>query len=500
MDGRMIEAAQTGDINLLYELILNDPYVLQRIDDVPFFHTPLHVAASAGHIEFIMEMINLKPSFARKLNQAGFSPLHLALQNNRTQGVLQLLKFDNGLVRVKGREGFTPLHHVIQTGDVNLLIKFLEVCPEAIKDVTVRNETVFHLAVKSDMSEAFQVLVGWLVRSCHESAQHWENELLSWADIDGNTVLHIAAIRNRPRVVKVLLGHLRRDQINAKNLEGLTALDIQSQYPWNERQADRIIDMLRKAGGLSASSPSLPSTSTSVYIKSLKDKTSWHQKWATRAGRGMKRMPHEMRNTFLVVTVLIITTTFEASLNPPNKPDNSSSMKYQVSLSQDQPPLNYHTFWHKTDFNTAPIPSPSAMDVSKKDDGTSEYSLFWYYNTLTFWAALFLTAILLPSHLFSSLILLIFLSFGMSFINLFKVSSWSWEHSYEFSKTRAHILFDVTSIFNVVFLFIQIFLIPSQLLFEFATLLNINKKCSISFLVIVFGSIMLFTGFFIFLL
>ncbi|PPD67484.1 hypothetical protein GOBAR_DD35641 [Gossypium barbadense] len=314
MDERMMEAAQTGDINLLYELILNDPYVLQRIDDVPFFHTPLHVAASAGHIEFMMEMVNLKPSFARKLNQAGFSPLHLALQNNRTLGVLQLLKFDNGLVRVKGREGFTPLHHVIQTGDVDLLIKFL--------------------IVKSDMFEAFQVLVGWLIRSRHVSAQRWENELLSWADIDGNTVLHIAAIRNRPRVVKVLLGHLRRDQINAKNLEGLTALDIQSQYPWNERQADRIIDMLCKAGGLSASSPSLPNTSSnSMYIKSLKDKMSWIQKWETRAGRGIKFMPHEMRNAFLVVTVLIITTTFEASLNPPNKPDDSSSMKNQFSGS-----------------------------------------------------------------------------------------------------------------------------------------------------------------------
>ncbi|MBA0750015.1 hypothetical protein Gogos_003883, partial [Gossypium gossypioides] len=106
--------------------------------------------------------------------------MHLALQDNRTQAVLQLLKFDKGLVRVKGREGFTPLHHVVQTGDDDLLIKFLKVCPEAIEDVTVRNETVFHLAV-----------------------------------------------------VEVLLKHLHRYQINAKNLEGLTALDIQSQYPWN---------------------------------------------------------------------------------------------------------------------------------------------------------------------------------------------------------------------------------------------------------------------------
>ncbi|PPD74199.1 hypothetical protein GOBAR_DD28878 [Gossypium barbadense] len=82
MDERMIQAAQTGDIDLLYELILNDPYVLQRIDDVPFFHTPVHVAASAGHIEFMMEMIKLKPTFARKLNQAGPHALGSAKSQN----------------------------------------------------------------------------------------------------------------------------------------------------------------------------------------------------------------------------------------------------------------------------------------------------------------------------------------------------------------------------------------------------------------------------------
>ncbi|MBA0629617.1 hypothetical protein Godav_024145, partial [Gossypium davidsonii] len=157
------------------------------------------------------------------------------------------------------------------------------------------------LAVENDTFEAFQVLVGWLMRSCHESAQ-WKKELLSWADIDDNTVLHIAAIRNRARVVKVLLEHMRRDQINAKNLEGLTALDIQSRYPWNERQADRIIDMLSKAGGLSASSSSFPNTSiSSFHIESLKKKMSRSQKWATRAGPEKKGMPREMRNTFLVV-------------------------------------------------------------------------------------------------------------------------------------------------------------------------------------------------------
>ncbi|PPD74194.1 hypothetical protein GOBAR_DD28873 [Gossypium barbadense] len=183
----MTEATQTKDINLLYELILNDLYVLQRIDDVPFFHTLLHVAASSGYIEFMMEMIKLKLTFARKLNQAGFTPCTWLCKMTELKQC-----FDSS-----GREYLTPLYHVVQTGNVHLLIKLLKVCPEAIEHVTVRDETVFHLTMKNGMFEAFQVLVGWLIRSPHEFAQCWEKELLSWADIDGNTMLRIAAIRNR---------------------------------------------------------------------------------------------------------------------------------------------------------------------------------------------------------------------------------------------------------------------------------------------------------------
>ncbi|MBA0665304.1 hypothetical protein Goklo_005174 [Gossypium klotzschianum] len=384
----------------------------------------------------MMEMIKLKPTFARKLNQAWFSPMHLAMQNDRTQAVLRLLRFVEGLVRVKGREDLTSLHHVVQTGNVDLLIKLLAVCPEAIEEVTVRDETVF------------------ILQSRHEAAQRWEKELLSWADIDGNTVLHIAAIRNRPRVMEVLLEHLHPFQIIAKNLEGLTALDIQSQYPWNERQADRTIDMLSKAGGLSGSSSSLPNTSTSSFhIESLKEMMTWYEKWI-KAGRRMKGMPHEMRNTFLVVTVLIITTTYDASLNPPKTPDDSPFKNYQFSLSQDQP-LNSHTFLHKTDINTAPMPSPSAIDVFIKDEWSSEYSSFWVYNTLTFWAAVFLTAILLPPHSFSWLILLALTVFGRSYMNLAAVSSWSWV---PYASEKAYSYFSSASVYNQSFLTVLPFL------------------------------------------
>ncbi|XWS75023.1 hypothetical protein CRYUN_Cryun01aG0049400 [Craigia yunnanensis] len=109
MEIQLIEAAQMNDIDGLIELIQQHERILEDIDEVPFANTPLHEAASIGHIDFAIEMMNLKPSFARKLSHAGFSPLHLALQNNQHQMVRVLLNVDKDLVRVKGRQGMTPL-------------------------------------------------------------------------------------------------------------------------------------------------------------------------------------------------------------------------------------------------------------------------------------------------------------------------------------------------------------------------------------------------------
>lgn len=105
MDSRLISAAQIGSIDDLYALIDEDPYILEAIDVVPFINTPLHVACALGKLAFAMEMMNLKPSFAEKLNTYGLRPLHLAIEKGQTRLTLGLLKFDPDLVRLPGKEG-----------------------------------------------------------------------------------------------------------------------------------------------------------------------------------------------------------------------------------------------------------------------------------------------------------------------------------------------------------------------------------------------------------
>nr|POE52437.1 ankyrin repeat-containing protein bda1 [Quercus suber] len=144
-----------------------------------------------------MEMMRLKPSFARKLNLEGFSPIHLALQYKHTEMVSRLLQVNGDLVRIKGREGITPLHYAVAVDDqLDLLAKFLSVCPNSIEDVMTRNETVLHIALKYGKLEAFKFLVEWIRQKRSKNSIFWERKILNWKNEEGNTVLHIAISKN----------------------------------------------------------------------------------------------------------------------------------------------------------------------------------------------------------------------------------------------------------------------------------------------------------------
>ncbi|KAK2408194.1 ankyrin repeat-containing protein BDA1 [Trifolium repens] len=189
-------AAEAGNIDLLYAVIHDDPYILECIDSIPFVDTPLHIAASMGHLQFAIEIMRLKPSFALKLNQQGFSPIHLAMQNGHKTMVSRFVNINKELVSVQGREGMTPLHIASETGEVDLLTNFIILCPESIKYLTVRCETALHLAVKNRRYEALQILVGWLKTNEKSGAKELEKKVLNQEDEEGNTILHISALSN----------------------------------------------------------------------------------------------------------------------------------------------------------------------------------------------------------------------------------------------------------------------------------------------------------------
>ncbi|KAG4127534.1 hypothetical protein ERO13_D10G221100v2 [Gossypium hirsutum] len=178
MDERLRTAARTGNVADLYNLIQRDGNVLRHFDEVEFVDTPLHIAAEEGCIRFAMEMMNLKPAFARKLNQQGLSPLHIAVKQGHKEMALRFLEMDKDLGRVKGKN-------------------------------------------ENNRLDVLQVLIRTIWKT------DYYREVVNQMDEDGNTALHLAAFHNQPEMLKLLL-NCKADK-HANNQAGWTAMDVAQQ-------------------------------------------------------------------------------------------------------------------------------------------------------------------------------------------------------------------------------------------------------------------------------
>ncbi|KAB2031640.1 hypothetical protein ES319_D05G318200v1 [Gossypium barbadense] len=264
--GKLREAAKAGNIDSLYAVIRKDPYILDRIDQVPFIDTPVQVAVTSGQDDFAVEVMNLKPSLARKLNTDGYSPIHLAIQDERM--VLCLFEIDKDLVRVKGREGYAPLHYAAEQGNLRFLAQFLVNSPE-----------------------------------CHGFNTYFycssmRKKLLNWKDKDGNTALHVAAY-NQPQMIKFLLNC--KVKVNEIISSGKTPLDvIQELQTLDEASKRDSMKILRNAEALNASLTPRPRHLTQIIENKY---------YRPRKSIGSSAV--------LVILVLILTSTYQATLSPP---------------------------------------------------------------------------------------------------------------------------------------------------------------------------------------
>ncbi|XP_023511575.1 ankyrin repeat-containing protein BDA1-like [Cucurbita pepo subsp. pepo] len=293
MNRRLNEVASSGDIDSLYMIFQEDAYILERIDQVPFVDTPLHISASAGHVPFSLEIMRLKPSLAKKLNPEGYTPIHLALQNNQTKTVLRLVDIDRDLVSIQGREGLTPLHIAASGGMDDILAKFLTSCPKSIKELTNRNESALHIAIKNEDIESVKILLQWIQKTCMAS-------ILNWCDDEGNNAMHLAALENQIEMVKLLINKV---DMKAKNLEGKTALDIMKEHGHVEDKEVR--EMLHGSHIFKNVAKCLHSIL--LFVKRL----------VITDYREILYMSKKDRNGILVVSVLIATATYQAALSPP---------------------------------------------------------------------------------------------------------------------------------------------------------------------------------------
>ncbi|XP_058195350.1 ankyrin repeat-containing protein BDA1-like [Rhododendron vialii] len=389
LNEKLRDNARQGDLDAIYETLGRTPKILDQIDKIPFIQTPLHEAAEAGRTYFAIQILILKPSFGKKLNTNGESPLHLALCNREL--AKRLISYDSELIRVKGSGGRTPLHWVAEAGDTDLLAEFLCACPESIKDLTIRDETAFHIAVKQRQVIASRLIFEWIWR-------RYNGELLIMKDDSGNTVLHIAVSTKQDQIVGLLVQKapiLRRE----KNSAGRTALEIAAPGDWT-------IKNILLGGGKAPPLPPPPPPR-----EGTKDAPSLHNFLLSPERRleqvlrfilyCRRDLSLDMRNIVLLVAVLIATATFDAL----GKSENQSS---ESSTSTSGPNLGFWVF--KKGFDEGNVVG---------------YEAYYLINTMSFTSSIAVMILVLSSKPFTSFLhlSLVFLALSYGYKMLY-VSAW----------------------------------------------------------------------------
>ncbi|KAL2903106.1 Ankyrin repeat-containing protein BDA1 [Bienertia sinuspersici] len=205
MDRRLVDVSQAGNIEAFYALLEDEPHILDFIDEAPHTRTPLHIAILARKSEFAKEIASLKPSFITKTDRYGYNPIHLAAEKGQVEMVRYLLEKlgPKKEVMIKGKENRTPLHFAVISGEVEVVKFLVKYYPRCIMDLTVRKETVLHLAVKNKQLGALLVLLEQLKLAIKVS--HSEvgviNQLLNCKDEEGNSLLHLAVMMQQLQVL-----------------------------------------------------------------------------------------------------------------------------------------------------------------------------------------------------------------------------------------------------------------------------------------------------------
>ena len=177
--------------------------------------------------------------------------------------------------------------------------------------------------------------------------------------------------------------------INDKNLESKTALDILQEQPQEVDNSEMRV-ILDRAGASTTSS--LP-TVTSSYAHDLRmPVTCERAKILTTGNQVMNKITVERRNALLVVAALLVTVTYQAALTPPGGLWQDDLFKPNTTAAALSPPSPAGGLLNESNSNiTAPHRAGSGIAM------TSDFFVnFFRCNTLIFFLSNVTIVVLVP--------------------------------------------------------------------------------------------------------
>ncbi|MQM12501.1 hypothetical protein Taro_045418, partial [Colocasia esculenta] len=213
----------------------------------------VHTAARGGNLEMLKELLRGRADIVMYRDVHGSTVLHAASGRGQVEVVKHLVtSYD--IVHSKDNQGNTAMHVAAFRGHLPVVEALIIASPSSVYLTNNLGDSFLHTAVAGFRTPGFRRLdrqMDLLRRLVCGSLVNIE-KLINMRNNDGRTVLHLAVIGNVHSNLVELLMTIRSINLNIRDADGMTALDLLSQRP-RSASSEILIRQLISAGGISNS-------------------------------------------------------------------------------------------------------------------------------------------------------------------------------------------------------------------------------------------------------
>ncbi|MFS7958931.1 putative ankyrin repeat-containing domain-containing protein [Helianthus anomalus] len=227
----------------------------------------VHAAARGGNLEILKQFVEDCGDVLMYRDVQGNSLLHSASGRGQTQVVKYLLE-SHDIINSTDSQGNTALHVATYNGHLPVVELLIASSPALITSTNNYGDTFLHTAVAGFKTPGFRRVDQQIDLMKHLVSGKIVNieDIINVKNNDGRTALHIAIIENIHLDLVELLMTVRYIDLNIRDVDRMTPLDLLKQQPISA-SSEILIKRLISAGGISNYNDYMARTALASHLR-----------------------------------------------------------------------------------------------------------------------------------------------------------------------------------------------------------------------------------------